>query len=99
MGDNEEDDIDEDGLTTSRFYCATGFLEEKTAAAVAMEKFARNLGHRYQICWDVAVSRVIDCMTYPHPSLKQQVIRAFHYHIKNILDTLKAGKVDNEQLQ
>jgi len=79
---------DDDLLTTYKFYCQTGFLEEKTAAAGCLEMFARYCGPGYAAHWDQAVEAIIDCMSYPHPTLKQAITRAFHFQVENILKTL-----------
>ena len=50
--------------------------------------FARYCGPGYAAHWDQAVEAIIDCMSYPHPTLKQAITRAFHFQVENILKTL-----------
>lgn len=90
------DELDDDLLTTYKFYCQTGFLEEKTAAAGCLEAFARFCGPGFSTYWDPTAEAIIDCMSYPHPILKQAVTRAFHFLIENILKTFQdPGCINN----
>jgi len=90
------DDDDNDDLT-SKFYVVTGFLEEKTSAALALQHFAQHCGPGFQECWTKVFKEVMDAMQYPHPALKQASIRAMHYLILNMVNCLKEDKCFNEK--
>eukprot|EP00494_Astrolonche_serrata_P024975 UN25235 len=85
-----EDSDGEDGLEIYKFYCATGFLEEKTAAAHTLQKFAEHCGHHYHKYWEDALESIVDCFSYPHPTLKTAIIRAYHSTCMSIIKSKKA---------
>jgi len=92
--------IDEDQAEVEgKFYVVTGFLEEKTAACMALEQFARYCGPQFQRCWDAVFQHVLDAMQYPHPSLKQQSIRTMHFLTVNMMETIKNNQCINDEIR
>jgi hypothetical protein len=92
--------IDEDlEAAQTKFYVMTGFLEEKTAAANAVEEFAKNCGPGFQIYWSKSFQETLDAMQYPHPQLKRQSIRTMHFLAINMMKTLKANQCASAEIK